>query len=370
MAPTTVTRPTPKDGRKRVIIEGVTPEVDGGRFPAKRTIGDIVRVEADLFTDGHDSIAGVLLFRYDKTSEWTEKPMTALVNDRWFCEFKVSELGRYRFTIHAWIDHWETWRRDLLKRIAADTDTPVDYQIGAVLISHAAGRASGADHAYLRNTAAQLNEPANQAQHRNTAIDPKLNETVLRYPDRQFATSLGKELEIIVDPVRARFSSWYEFFPRSASQEPGRHGTFADCEARLPYVAEMGFNVLYFPPIHPIGVQFRKGKNNTVNALEGDVGSPWAIGAAEGGHKSIHPQLGTLDDFRRLVKRPRTLESKSPSTSLFRLLPTIRTSRNMRTGFANGPTARSNTPKTLPRSIRTSTLSTSNPKTGRECGKN
>jgi starch synthase (maltosyl-transferring) len=297
-------KPPKQDGRKRVIIEGVNPEVDGGRFPAKRTIGDLVRVEADIFTDGHDSISAVLLFRHENSPDWNECPMQALVNDRWFGEFPVEQLGRYRYTIHAWVDHWETWRRDLQKRIAADTDAPVDYLIGAELIRHAAHRAGSADKEWLEEQARQLeSKPEDQLLHRSLATNTALNEAMRRYPDRRFATEMECELVLVVDPVRARFSSWYEFFPRSTSPEPGRHGTFADCEARLQYAAEMGFDVVYFPPIHPIGTKFRKGKNNTVNAGPGDVGSPWAIGAAEGGHKSIHPQLGTLEDFRRLVKR-------------------------------------------------------------------
>ena len=297
-------KPPKQEGRKRVIIEGVSPEVDGGRFPAKRTAGDLVRVEADIFTDGHDSISAVLLFRHENSTGWIERPMQALVNDRWFGEFPVEQLGRYRYTIHAWVDHWETWRRDLGKRIAADTDAPVDYLIGAEIIKEAAQRAHSSDKEWLREQARELEaKPDDKASHRSVATDARLNETMLRYPDRRFATAMERELALVVDPVRARFSSWYEFFPRSTSPDGKSHGTFKDCEARLEYAAGMGFDVVYFPPIHPIGRTFRKGKNNSVTAEEGDVGSPWAIGAAEGGHKSILPELGTLEDFRRLVKR-------------------------------------------------------------------
>lgn len=297
-------KPPKQDGRKRVIIEGVNPEVDGGRFPAKRTVGDLVRVEADIFTDGHDSISAVLLFRHEDSPDWNERPMQALVNDRWFGEFPVEQLGRYRYTIHAWVDHWETWRRDLQKRIAADTDTPVDYLIGAELIKGAGNRADSPDSKWLREQAGELEaKPDDKEGHRSLATNAALDETMRRYPDRRFATAMERELVLVVDPVRARFSSWYEFFPRSTSPEPGRHGTFADCEARLEYAAGMGFDVVYFPPIHPVGTKFRKGKNNSVSAEPGAVGSPWAIGAAEGGHKGIHSQLGTLQDFHRLVKR-------------------------------------------------------------------
>ncbi|MBV9679791.1 MAG: DUF3416 domain-containing protein [Acidobacteriaceae bacterium] len=315
-------KPPKQDGRKRVIIEGVSPEVDGGRFPAKRTVGDLVRVEADIFTDGHDSISAVLLFRHENSPDWNERPMQALVNDRWFGEFPVEQLGRYRYTIHAWVDHWETWRRDLQKRIAADTDTPVDYLIGAELIKLAGDRADSSDKQWLREQARELEtKPDDKEIHQSLATNAALNETMRRYPDRRFATEMERELVLVVDPVRARFSSWYEFFPRSTSPEPGRHGTFADCEARLEYAAGMGFDVVYFPPVHPIGTKFRKGKNNSVVAEPGDWGSPWAIGAAEGGHKAIHPQLGTPEDFRRLVKRAGELGTQIALDIAFQAAP-------------------------------------------------
>ncbi len=292
-----------EDGRRRVMIEGVSPEVDGGRFAAKRTLGDLVRVESDIFTDGHDSIAARLLFRKEDADTWNERPMQALVNDRWFAEFPVTELGRYRYTIHAWVDHWETWRRDLQKRITAATDTVVDYQIGGELVSQAAERAHGSDRQLLQEHANLLQSSGELTRLRDIATDAALYGTMTQHPDRRFSTELGRDLVIVVDPVRARFSAWYEFFPRSAAKDPGKHGTFADCEARLPYIAEMGFDVVYLPPIHPIGQQFRKGKNNSTTAEPGDVGSPWAIGSPEGGHKAIHSQLGTLEDFRRFVRK-------------------------------------------------------------------
>jgi starch synthase (maltosyl-transferring) len=295
------------DGRKRVIIEGVSPEIDGGRFPAKRTIGDTVRVEADIFTDGHDSISAVLAFKPEDAGQWQERRLTALVNDRWFGEFPVTSLGRYRFTIHAWVDHWETWRRDLLKRIQANGDTPLDYLIGAEHIAAAAERAKPPDSTWLREEAAFLRDADDQSLRRERATADVLNDAMLRYPDRKFASKYEREPVIVVDPVRARFSSWYEFFPRSTALEPGRHGTFADCEKRLEYAAGMGFDVVYLPPVHPIGQKFRKGKNNTTEAQPDDVGSPWAIGSEEGGHKSIHPLLGTAQDFRRLVERAEEL---------------------------------------------------------------
>ncbi len=306
---TTAQSPSPLagEGRRRVMIERVSPEVDGGRFPAKRTVGDTVEVEADIFTDGHDSVRAVLLYRHETSAEWQKSPLTPLVNDRWRSGFPVRELGRYHFTIDAWVDHWETWLRDLRKRIDAKSDSPLDYRIGAELIGQAAERAENQDRANLEKQSKLLQSEHNSDARQTAALQSELNELMQRYPDRRLATRLDRDLQIVVDPVRARFSSWYELFPRSTSPEAGRHGTFADCEARLSYIAELGFDVVYLPPIHPIGTKFRKGKNNSVVAEAGDVGSPWAIGAPEGGHKSILADLGTLEDFRRFIRRANEL---------------------------------------------------------------
>ncbi|MGB6688618.1 MAG: alpha-1,4-glucan--maltose-1-phosphate maltosyltransferase [Terracidiphilus sp.] len=298
----------PNEGRNRVVIESVTPTVDAGRFPAKRTIGDLVRVEADIFTDGHDSIACALLVHREGSGHWIEIPMAALVNDRWAAAFRVGEIGRYGFKVRGWVDHFETWRLALLKRIKAESDAIVDYQIGAALIEEAAQRATGADATWLRDRAAVLRAGKEPKELRTHATDPTLHELVRRYPDKRFATESDREYMLVVDPVRARFSAWYESFPRSTAPELGRHGTFADCEARLNYIAEMGFDVVYLPPIHPIGRTFRKGPNNNPESQPGDAGSPWAIGSAEGGHKSIHPELGTVEDFRHLVEKAKELD--------------------------------------------------------------
>jgi starch synthase (maltosyl-transferring) len=322
---------TKQDGRRRVIIEGITPEVDGGRFPAKRTVGDEVRVEADIFTDGHDSISACLLAHREGSDDWTEIPMQPLVNDRWEAAFRVSELGRYGFKVQGWVDHFETWRRDLLKRIKAESDAPVDYLIGADLVETAAQRAFGGDAVWLRDRVLVLRSGKETSDLRTHATDPMLHELVLRYPDKQFATESEREAVIVVDPVRARFSSWYEFFPRSAAQKAGAHGTFADCEKRLPYVAELGFNVVYLPPIHPIGLRFRKGPNNSPEAQPGDCGSPWAIGASDGGHKEIHGELGTLDDFKRFVAAAKGLDLSVAMDIAFQAAPDhpyVRTNEN------------------------------------------
>lgn len=289
------------EGRTRVVIESVTPEIDFGRFPAKRVIGDEVLVEADIFAAGHDSISAELLYRGDDEPDWTESSMEYQINDRWRGSFKVSHLGRYNYTVRAWVDRFETWRKDLAKKIDAGQDISVELLIGADLIETAIDRAVDEDKKLLREYAEILRKPQSPVSERiRVALSEDIAVLMRRYPDRRFSATCDKALSIVVDREKARFSAWYEMFPRSCANEPGRHGTFKDCEARLPYIAYMGFDVLYFPPIHPIGHTFRKGKNNTPSASPGDPGSPWAIGAESGGHNSIHPRLGTLEDFHEL----------------------------------------------------------------------
>ncbi len=312
-----------QDGRRRVMIEGVRPEIDAARFAAKRIVGDRVVVEADIFTDGHDSVSAVLLYRKAGATQdlegtpWSEAPLRFLGNDRWQGEFVVPEMGQYEFTLEAWVDHFKTWQRDLVKRIDAGQSVAADLLIGAGFVEAAVGRGAGDDQQALKLWALKLRElaraqqsaqekPQGSPQSGDTAreaLSEDLAGLMERHPDRSFATRYERCPRIVADRLKARFSAWYELFPRSTSPQPAAHGTFADCEARLPQIAAMGFDVLYLPPIHPIGTTFRKGKNNSLAAGPDDPGSPWAIGSPEGGHKSIHAQLGTLDDFRRLVRR-------------------------------------------------------------------
>ncbi|NGZ61070.1 MAG: alpha-1,4-glucan--maltose-1-phosphate maltosyltransferase [Nitrospira sp. LK265] len=291
------------DGRRRVVIEGVRPEIDGGRFPIKRVVGQTVVVEADLFTDGHDEIAGVLRYRHEGEQTWSELSLVFVENDRWRASFEVRHQGLYYYTVTAWIDHFRSWQRDMRKRVAADQDVTVDLLIGRDLIKAAALRADGGDAARLNAIAAAMGHGEERERTVKTVLEPELADLITRYADHPWPTIYDKELAVIVDRVRAGFGAWYEVFPRSCASDAGRHGTFKDCEARLPYVAGMGFDVLYLPPIHPIGRTFRKGKNNDPNGNSDSVGSPWAIGAAEGGHTAIHPDLGTEEDFRRLVRK-------------------------------------------------------------------
>ncbi|MEO8216899.1 MAG: alpha-1,4-glucan--maltose-1-phosphate maltosyltransferase [Acidobacteriota bacterium] len=288
------------EDRTRVIIEGVRPQVDWGRFPAKAVIGERVVVEADIFTDGHDRVSAALLYRFEDDREWSRIPMQELVNDRWRADFEVTRLGRYLFTLEAWVDHFLTWHHDLLKRLEAGQDVGVDLLIGAGLIESAAKRAGRAYTTVLNGVAAQLRGNELRADAVRQILEPDFLAIMTRVPDLSFSTVFDKELEVSVDPERAGFSTWYELFPRSAGGE-GAHGTFRDVEARLPEIAAMGFDILYMPPIHPIGTAFRKGRNNAVVADESSVGSPWAIGAADGGHTAIHHELGTFEDFDHLV---------------------------------------------------------------------
>jgi starch synthase (maltosyl-transferring) len=291
----------PEEGRSRVVITAVTPEVDGGRFPIKRTVGEKVVVEADIFTDGHDALSGLLLYRRDGESSWSEVSLRFLIDDRWRGEFRVTELGRCWYTIQAWVDHFETWRQQLLQKHRAGQKLTVDLLAGAALVEAAGRRASAPDDDALAQFARALRNRKGGDGRIALLQEGELSSIMARYPDRRLATWYERELLVVVDREKARFSTWYEMFPRSSAPESGKHGTFKDCEACLPYVAAMGFDVLYFPPIHPIGRTHRKGKNNTPGAGPDDPGSPWAIGAGEGGHTAVHPDLGSLEDFRRLL---------------------------------------------------------------------
>ena len=262
----------------RVVIESVRPQVDGGRYPVKRVIGEQVLVEADVFADGHDQVACELLWKFHEESEWRVVPMEFRHNDHWAAAFTVEKLGRYQYRVRGWVDPFLTWRRDLVKRRDAGQDLAVDFLIGSRLVEDKvlADERRGAEERYQAAMGAQVPPPSREAVVESDA------------------------LEVVVDPLKARFSAWYELFPRSVRGD-GRHATFKDVAERLPYVQGMGFDVLYFPPIHPIGTTARKGKNNAVAAQPGEVGSPWAIGAREGGHKAVLADLGTLEDFRHLV---------------------------------------------------------------------
>lgn len=290
------------EGRLRVAIEHVEPEVDGGRYPIKRELGDTIVVQADLFADGHDVIRGLLRSRHEHQDEWLETPLSFSGNDRWQASFEVRELGHYRYSIMGWVDHFATWQRDMRKRLIAQQDVTVDILIGTQLIEKAYGHASDTSRRRLKDIQAAVSrcDPRSQTQ-LDLLLGQDVAEVMADCVDHRLRSSYDRELLVVVDRPKARFSAWYEMFPRSTTDEGQPHGTFKDCESRLSYIAEMGFDVLYLPPIHPIGETHRKGPNNNPRGDSASVGSPWAIGARSGGHKAIHSQLGSLEDFKQLL---------------------------------------------------------------------
>jgi len=292
--------PGQSDGRVRVVIEPVAPTVPGGAFAVKRVVGEVVRVEADVFCDGHDAIASVLRHRRIGADGWNETRMVPLVNDRWAGEFRPMTEGEHEFTVEAWVDHFATWRRDLRRRAEAMQDLRTEFEIGAGLIDSAIDNDPRGS-AELRAFAARLRDESDKDR-LDAALDDRLALLVAQGSPRRFVCVMERPVRVRVDRERARFSSWYELFPRSAGTDGTRHGTLRDVIPRLDAISAMGFDVLYLPPIHPIGRKFRKGRNNSLDAKPGDVGSPWAIGGPEGGHDSIHPDLGTVEDFRTLVR--------------------------------------------------------------------
>lgn len=301
-----------ENAHRPVLVEAIQPAVEGGQYAVKRVLGDIIVVSLDLIADGHDVVTGELLVRSpeggssrpgahaaQREGQALLIPLQPRTGDRQEARFVVDAVGLWHYTVRAWIDHFATWQRGLLRRREAGQEVSVELAIGARLVFEAAARSGPTDRAALEHAAGTLADGALDTELRaQQGTSAELAQLMARYPDRRRATTHTTWLPVRVDRERARFSSWYEMFPRSTGAD-GQHGSFASAEQRLPYIAAMGFDVLYLPPIHPIGHTFRKGKNNQTRAGDNDVGSPWAIGAAEGGHKSIHPALGTLDDFER-----------------------------------------------------------------------
>jgi starch synthase (maltosyl-transferring) len=313
------------DGRQRVIIEGVSPEIDGGQFPIKRVAGEQVAVEAHVFADGHDVLSVRLQYRHETDTSWSEARMTPQIEDRWVGSFPVERTGKYVYTIQSWVDHFETWRRDLQKKFDAGQEVGAEFLAGAELVGATvkhAGRQSPEIQQELKAFAAGLRNADGPAATRVTlANSERLVQLMAAHAERSVATQYEPHLKVEVDQPLARFSAWYEMFPRSASGQSGVHGTFKDVERCLPRIADMGFDILYLPPIHPIGRTDRKGKNGESSTRQEDPGSPWAIGSEEGGHKSVHPQLGTLEDFRALVRRATELRIKIALDIAFQCSP-------------------------------------------------
>lgn len=288
---------------RRIAIEGVVPEIDGGRFPAKAVVGDPLVIEADIFGDGHETIDACLLYRPAGAQTWSEQPMTLVENDRWTTSVVFSENRLYQFTFAGWRDLFGTWRKEIAKKQAAGLNIGLELEEGRRLLDaeQHSERASAEDSAELARLLKAYSILGSDEERLALLGSDSVAETMKRAASRANCTRYERVLEVFVDRKLAAFGAWYELFPRSQSLVPGRHGTFDDVIARLPYIRDLGFDVIYFPPIHPIGQTNKKGKNNSLTPTPEDPGSPYAIGSADGGHEAIEPKLGTFEDFHRLV---------------------------------------------------------------------
>ncbi|HEY1258553.1 MAG TPA: maltotransferase domain-containing protein [Stellaceae bacterium] len=284
----------------RIQIEDVYPQLDGGRYPVKRIEGDLFEVWADIFRDGHDQLRAVVKYRHED-GPWQEAPLEFFDNDRWVGRFALTRLGMWHYTIEAWTDRFESWREEIEKKREAGQDIGLELREGRAMVAEAAGDADGEDANAIRRLLDDLDR-GDEASRVALLLSRPVRELMARSATRPDPTTAAPELEVLVDRKAAGFSAWYEMFARSQGREAGKSATFDDCIARLPEIASLGFDVVYLPPIHPIGRVNRKGKNNEPHAAPGDPGSPYAIGSKEGGHCAVEPGLGTLADFRRFVR--------------------------------------------------------------------
>lgn len=293
------------EGKKRVTIENIYPQLDCGQYAIKRIINEPIKVFADIFVDGHDQVRASVLYKkiQGKETKWKHMPMEFISNDHWTGSFVPESEGIFEYTIEAWVDHFSTWQHGLKKKFEDHQEVKTELLIGAELMEKAIEWASKGEKKSLEQSIDLLRANKNEAKTVSYALSERVSTLMAGLYPKDKATRYPKALVVKVEPKLALFSAWYEFFPRSTSPIEGKHGTFKDCERILPEIADMGFDVIYLPPIHPIGTSFRKGLNNALEAQPGDPGSPWAIGAKEGGHKAIHPELGTLEDFSALVKK-------------------------------------------------------------------
>ncbi|MCB0473203.1 MAG: DUF3416 domain-containing protein, partial [Flavobacteriaceae bacterium] len=288
--------------QKRVIIEHVYPQLDCGDHYIKRVVGETVNIKADIIPDGHDVVQAAVLYKHEKDKGWSENRMQPTFNDEWKGSFKVKKQGFYFYKVQAWIDHPMSWQQGSIRKINDGQHIKSELLEGANYLKPVVKRATDSEKSLIASYMEAVKEEATFHEAYAIIKSKELQDLLYKYPDK-FLANTSKELKVYVDRLKARFSTWYEFFPRSASEQPGKHGTFKDCERLLPRVAQLGFDVLYFPPIHPIGEVNRKGRNNTENAGPDDVGSCWGIGSQYGGHKDIHSQLGSLTDFKNLIKK-------------------------------------------------------------------
>jgi starch synthase (maltosyl-transferring) len=287
--------------QKRVVIDHVSPQVNCGEFPIKRVVNQMVTVNSNVFSDGHDIIAASVLFKHENENKWSEVRMNHLHNDEWVASFVVKEQGFYSYKVQGWVDYALNWQHGITRKIDDNQHVKSELLEGVEYIKEIEKKVTKSEKEYLDNLKKLFLNEKGYDHAILEACGQKLNAIFWKYPQKKLANS-SKSFEIYVDRLKAQFSTWYEFFPRSSSNKEGVHGTFKDCIKLLPRIANMGFDTLYFPPVHPIGEVNRKGKNNTTEAKKGDVGSAWGIGSKKGGHKDLHPQLGSISDFKALIK--------------------------------------------------------------------
>ncbi|EAQ42221.1 alpha-1,4-glucan--maltose-1-phosphate maltosyltransferase [Polaribacter sp. MED152] len=292
--------------QSRIVIENIAPQLNCGTIYIKRVVNEIVNITADVLVDGHDVLQASVMYKHESEKKWSETRMQDLGNDGYSASFITSKQGFYSYKLQGWVDYALNWQHGIERKIDDHQHVSSELLEGAELLDNLKGKLSKDEKEYINHLKKIFgnNEDYNEAI--QEATSDKLKAIFIAFPEK-FLTHTSKELKVYVDREKARFSTWYEFFPRSSSEIEGKHGTFSDCHRLLPRIANMGFDTLYFPPIHPIGEVNRKGKNNTTNALEGDVGSTWGIGSKHGGHKDIHPELGSLEDFKKLVTEAKSL---------------------------------------------------------------
>jgi starch synthase (maltosyl-transferring) len=307
--------------KQRVIIANVLPQIKNRSNPAKGTLNEELLISADIFADGNDELSASVLIKHSTEKRWIEYMMEFQSNDHWIFNFIPGKTGGYQFKIQAWINHFATWQKGLVKKFNAQQPLEMEMQIGVQLVERLLESFSKKESAILKHWCSALANEEQMEKAYALALDEQVTSLMLKYRDSGQVRIYPETLEIEVERQKAAFSTWYELFPRSTSRNNNTHGTFQDVKKILPRIAAMGFDVLYMPPIHPIGKLKRKGKNNSLQAADNDPGSPWAIGSDEGGHKSIHPQLGTIKDFTSLVKAANELDIELALDIAFQCAP-------------------------------------------------
>ena len=292
--------------QSRIVVQNIAPQLNEGTVFIKRVVDEIVNVTADVLVDGHDVLQASILYKHESEKRWQETRMHATSNDEYAASFITTKQGFYSYKIEGWVDYALNWQHGIERKIDDYQHVNSELLEGADLLFDFIASVNSDDKEYLHHLISIFKNPNSYAEAVKEAVSKKLH-LILKNNPKKLLTQTSAEYKVYVDRLKARFSTWYEFFPRSASEEEGKHGTFNDCHRLLPRIAHMGFDTLYFPPIHPIGEVNRKGKNNTTVAQNGDVGSTWGIGSKHGGHKDIHPELGSLEDFKNLITKAKEL---------------------------------------------------------------